>query len=399
MRRSRRHTPRLFLACCLLAAVGGAGAHEIPSDVQIQIIVRPAGTQLELLVRVPLEAMRDIEFPTFGPGYLDLEAARDELRDAAELWLADSIVVDEDGRRLDRPRLITARASIPSDRSFAAYDTAASHLSGPPLASSTQLVWQQALLDAMFELPISASDSRFSISADFDRLGLQVVSSIRFVSPDGRERIFELRESETLPLDPRWHQAGLRFVRQGFTHILDGLDHLLFLLCLVLPFRRDVRRLVWIVTAFTVAHSITLIGSAYGFAPGALWFTPLVEVLIAGSILYMAVENVVAPNIRTRWALAFGFGLVHGFGFSFALRETLQFAGDHILLSLLSFNIGVELGQLLVLAVLIPLLILLFKYVRREWVATLIICVLIAHSSWHWLLERAMTLRAFWAAS
>ena len=123
------------------------------------------------------------------------------------------------------------------------------------------------------------------------------------------------------------------------------------------------RALVWIVTAFTAGHSVTLIASAYGAAPTGLWFPPLVETLIALSIFYMCVENVVCANPRSRWPLAFGFGLVHGFGFSFALQNTLQFAGDHVLTSLLSFNVGIELGQLLVLALVVPALNLLFRYV------------------------------------
>ncbi len=125
--------------------------------------------------------------------------------------------------------------------------------------------------------------------------------------------------------------------------------------CLVIPFRR-IRPLVAIVTAFTVAHSITLIASAAGFAPDALWFPPLIEVLIALSIVYMALENIVGAKLERRWMIAFGFGLVHGFGFSFALRESLQFAGAHLATSLVSFNVGVELGQLRVLAVAVPAL-------------------------------------------
>ena len=97
-------------------------------------------------------------------------------------------------------------------------------------------------------------------------------------------------------LDPRWHQAAFQFVKLGFFHILDGVDHLLFLACLVIPFRRF-RSLVAVVTSFTVAPSITLIASAYNLAPDALWFPPLVETLIAVSILYMALENIVfAPE-------------------------------------------------------------------------------------------------------
>src|SRR6266851_4423631 len=128
-------------------------------------------------------------------------------------------------------------------------------------------------------------------------------------------------------VDPRWHQAAWRFVESGFFHILEGTDHLLFLLCLVIPFRRF-GQLVLVVTSFTVAHSITLIASAYNLGPGALWFPPLVETLIAISILYMAIENVLGTNLGRRWMISFGFGLVHGFAFSFALRETLQFAGS-----------------------------------------------------------------------
>ena len=80
--------------------------------------------------------------------------------------------------------------------------------------------------------------------------------------------------------------------------------------------------------------------SAYNLGPDAGWFPPLVETLIAISIFYMALENIVSPGLRRRWLLAFGFGLVHGFGFSFALRDTMQLAGSHLLTSLLSFNVG-----------------------------------------------------------
>ena len=203
-------------------------------------------------------------------------------------------------------------------------------------------------------------------------------------------------------LDPRWHQAAGRFVALGFFHILDGTDHLLFLLCLVIPFRR-LRPLVIVVTAFTVAHSITLIASAFDLAPGALWFPPLIETLIAASIVYMALENIVGPGeVEKYWqwlaglaAVEIGFGLVHGFGFSFALRETLQFAGSHLLTSLVSFNVGVELGQLLVLLLLVPMLELLFRFAVAERMGTIVLSALVAHTGWHWMIERFDRLRQF----
>jgi hypothetical protein len=386
-----------FVALLLFAvAAERAVAHEIPSDVTVHIIVKPSGDRLELLVRVPLEAMQDIEFPTFGSGYLDIARADMALRNAALVWLADDIEIYAGERQLGPAHLVAARASIPSDRSFVDYDSARAHVLGSPLPSNTQLVWRQALLDVLFEMPLESAESALAIRPNLERLGLRVVTVVRFAAPGGRDRMFELRgEPELVPLDPRWHQAALRFVQQGFMHILDGTDHLLFLLCLVLPFRADFRALVYIVTAFTVAHSVTLIGSAYGLAPDALWFTPLVETLIAASILYMAIENIVAASARMRWVIAFAFGLVHGFGFSFALRNTLQFAGDHVLTSLLAFNVGVELGQLLVLVLLIPLLSVTFRYVVRERVGIIVISVIVAHTAWHWLADRYAALGEF----
>jgi hypothetical protein len=149
-------------------------------------------------------------------------------------------------------------------------------------------------------------------------------------------------------------------------------------------------------SSYSLAHSITLIASAYNLAPDALWFPPLIETLIAISILYMALENIVGGStLRRRWVTAFGFGLVHGFGFSFVLRDTMQFAGSHLLTSLLSFNVGVELGQLLVLLVLIPVLDALFRFVVAERMGTIILSALVAHTAWHWMLDRADRLRQY----
>jgi hypothetical protein len=277
---------------------------------------------------------------------------------------------------------------------------ARAHVSGARLPEKMDMFWNQGLLDVLFEYPIQSDTAAFAIHPRLDRLGLRVLTVLRFLPPGGAERAFEFHgDPGVVALDPRWHQAALRFVESGFLHILEGIDHLLFLLCLVIPFRRF-GALVMIVTSFTVAHSITLIASAYNLGPDALWFAPLIETLIAISIVYMAIENVVGTSVQRRWMITFAFGLVHGFAFSFALREQLQFAGDHLLTSLLSFNIGVELGQLLVLAVLIPLLRLLFSHMLAERIGIIILSVLIGHTGWHWMLERAERLAQFpWPAS
>jgi hypothetical protein len=385
-----------LVAALFLSLPCGALAHDIPNDVTVQAFVKPAGEHMHLLVRVPLKAMRDIEFPERGPGYLDLARVDTSLREAATLWISGAIEIYEGDARLPNPRVVETRVSLQSDKSFSSYEEALAHLTGTGLANDTQVYWDQTMLDVLFEYPIHSDQSRFSIHPGLGRLGEHVVIVLRFLPPGGAVRAFEfLGDPGLVRLDPQWYQAALRFVELGFFHILDGTDHLLFLFCLVIPFRRF-RALIPVVTAFTVAHSITLIASAYNLGPNSLWFPPLIETLIAISIVYMALENIVGvTSVQHRWMIAFGFGLVHGFGFSFALRQTLQFAGSHLLTSLLSFNIGIEVGQLLMLILFIPALELLFRFVVAERIGTIILSALVAHTAWHWMTERANLLSQY----
>lgn len=363
-------------------------AHEIPADVTVQAFVKPDGDRLRLLVRVPLESMRDYDFPVHGPGYLEIEQADPLIRNAARQWIGDYVEMREDDRVLEGLELAAARVSVPGDQSFADYEMALAHVRSDPLPERTELHWRQAALDVLFEMPIASDRSEFSIDPRFAHLGLRTLTVLRFLPDADTERVFQYTGNPGLVrLDPRWHQAALRFVVLGFEHILDGIDHLLFLLCLVVPFR-SVRALIPVVTAFTVAHSITLIASALGLAPEALWFPPLIETLIAASIVFMALENILGARLHRRWAIAFGFGLVHGFGFSFVLSESLQFAGAHLITSLLAFNVGVELGQLLVLLIAAPLLAVLFRKAIPEVAGVVVLSAALAHTGWHWMLDR-----------
>ncbi|MXY48517.1 MAG: HupE/UreJ family protein [Gemmatimonadetes bacterium] len=408
----------------LTAAVPSTGAfgHDIPTDITVRAFIKPEDQRLRMLVRVPLEAMLDVTFPLTGPGYLDLSRADEFLRDAAMLWLGQEVSIYENGTRLAVPELVAVRASLPSDPSFHAYDTALASTRGPPLPVGTQIFWQQVMLDVLFEYRITSDRSEFSILPGLERLGMRVSTVLRFLPVSGGERLYQYTGNPgRVVLDPRWHQAAFRFVQLGFTHILDGMDHLLFLLCLIIPFQR-LRVLVVLVTAFTVAHSVTLVAATLGLTPAALWFVPLVETVIAASIVYMALENIVSPGLRRRWMAVFGFGLVHGFGFAYALRDMLPFGGDHLVVSLLAFNVGVEIGQLLVILVCVPVLRMLFRYLPGEqtgqseqtggtgqseqtggtgWsgqprrIGAVILSVLAGHTAWHWLVERGAVLWEF----
>jgi hypothetical protein len=385
-----------IMAALLLSLPPGTFAHTIPNDVTLQAFVKPDGAHLYLLVRVPLKAMSDMEFPEREPGSLDLARVDPTLREGATRYVSDAIELYENDSRLLNPQIIDTRVALESDRSFSSYEDALAHVTGPRLPNDTSVAWDQTLLDVLFDYPIHSDKSNFAIHPQVAGLGLRVVTVLRFLPPGGAIRAFEFVDDPGLVrLDPRWYQAAARFVDMGFLHILDGTDHLLFLFCLIIPFRRF-RELIPVVTSFTVAHSITLLASAYNLGPSALWFPPLIEMLIALSIVYMALENIVGgATVHRRWIIAFGFGLVHGFGFSFALRQTLQFAGTHLLTSLLSFNLGVELGQLLILALLIPVLDLLFRYVVAERMGTIILSALVAHTAWHWMVDRWSVLRRY----
>lgn len=386
---------RFILVLAMLWIPNLVHAHDIPSRVTVYAFVKPEGNELTALLRVPMEAFGEVSFPLRGPGFLQFSEAQFELNDAARIYITESMHFFENGVELTEKELRLARVSLPSNRSFTTFEEAMENIQSPPLDDTTNLFWRQGVLDVLVTFPIQSDQSDFSIDPQLGTLSAQTTTVLRFILPNGAERVFNyLGNPGLVELDPRWHQAAFRFITMGFEHILEGIDHLLFLFCLVIPLR-SMRALIPVVTSFTIAHSITLIGSAFGIAPSALWFPPLIETLIALSIVYMAFENIVGARLEHRWIVTFAFGLVHGFGFSFLFSDTLQFAGGHLFSSLLAFNIGVELGQLFILILVIPVLNLLFKYFVKERIGAILLSALLAHSAWHWMLERGTTLGLF----
>ena len=147
--------------------------------------------------------------------------------------------------------------------------------------------------------------------------------------------------------------TAAEFLRLGLVHILGGYDHLLFLVALLLGVRR-LRSVVTTVTAFTVAHSVTLSMAVLGLVAVP---PSLVEPLIAASIVFVGIENLSREQVESRWKVTFLFGLVHGFGFAGALRDLgVGAQPGGVALPLASFNIGVEAGQIAVVLAVWPLL-------------------------------------------
>jgi hydrogenase/urease accessory protein HupE len=178
----------------------------------------------------------------------------------------------------------------------------------------------------------------------------------------------------------------LQFLVLGIEHILTGYDHLVFLVGLLLA-GAGLRDAVKIITSFTAAHSITLALSTFNLVriPPAV-----VEPLIAASIIYVGLENILRRDLAGRWLLTFGFGLIHGVGFASALRELGIGSGAAAALPLVSFNAGVEMGQLAIAIVVLPMI---WKFRKRPLFVMRLVpacSILISIAGGFWLVERLL---------
>jgi hypothetical protein len=378
----------LAAALVALALHATLSAHDIPDEIVVQSYVRPQQNDLQVLLRVPLLAITDANLPKDGTGYLAMAYLDPALREAAN-QISNGIVFLEGDERLVRYDMANARISLPSDRSFDSYERALARVRGAKLPDTTQLYYNQGFLDLELNFPIRSQESLFSMRVLFGRgMAQRTATYINFIRSDGAVRSFRIHDDTPLVrLDPKPHQAAWVFLTAGFYRFLDGLDHLLFVIALAIPYRRA-RDLVKPIVAFAVAHSMTLTLAAFELAPMGTWFEPTIGAVMALSLVYVAVENGVGRGISHRWIVAFVFGLFHGLGFAMALQESLQFAGSHSIIALMSFNVGLELGTLIILAIAVPALNLLLTGVVPERAGIIVSSVLIGHVGWHWMAER-----------
>lgn len=198
----------------------------------------------------------------------------------------------------------------------------------------------------------------YDVFSETETLGAEHTNIVDYhLGGEGGSDVFDAGHRELQVGDTEFFTSVGRFVTLGVEHILLGIDHLLFLVLLLLG-AQGWGSVVRLATAFTVAHSVTLGLAVLGWVEVP---SEVVEPLIALSILYVAVENITRGESRHRTLVVFGFGLLHGLGFAGALSFIDDF-GARLLGSLLSFNLGIELGQLAVVLVVFPLLLLARRY-------------------------------------
>jgi hydrogenase/urease accessory protein HupE len=320
----------------LLACTRAATAHPL-TFTDTTIVLRSGGTfQADLIV--------DLDALALG--------APQDSDDAGLVAALQALSPDELGDRLDQLRqLFQRRVRLRFDGEPAPFEVSFPDR-GTPAATESAIPTLLGLTARLSgTVPVGATELEFFASRAFSEVNLTIRDEIRNLTSRALLERGARSDPFTLagPVEPPSASSiGGRYVRLGFAHIVPrGLDHILFVLGLFLLGTR-LRSLVWQVTAFTVAHAVTL--SLAVFDVVSLPAT-LVEPLIALSIVYVGIENALTDRLHPwRPAVVFGFGLLHGLGFAGVLLD-LGLPEQERLFGLLSFNVGIELGQLLVVLV------------------------------------------------
>jgi hypothetical protein len=205
------------------------------------------------------------------------------------------------------------------------------------------------IVDAHLIYPHAGGVASFTVHSTLDNrvLGQPDIQNLIVDDTDGRGTVYRAsgRLLDPITINPSAWDAALTFTRAGIAHIASGADHLLFVLCLAMS-AATLGALAWRITGFTLGHSITLGAGFFGYVPKAAWFVPAVETAVAASIMLAAAAALRVKGRAPLFWLTCAVGLIHGLGFSFALRDMLQLDGPHLVISLAAFNVGVEIGQI-----------------------------------------------------
>ncbi len=232
-----------------------------------------------------------------------------------------------------------------------------------------------AVVDVMLRYEAGGPVYGYAVSstADPGLPGQEDTANLILDYSPGGTKVFRARGllAEPITISRSTLSAVVTFIKEGVRHILEGLDHVLFVLCLVLG-ASNLHSLVWRVTGFTIGHTVTLTAGFFGFVPSGAWFVPAVETGIALSIIYAAAIAVMPRSAqghseRNMFLVTCAIGLLHGLGFSFVLHKILQVTSPDIWQSLLAFNVGVEIGQLTIIIIAWPLFRLIEHLNDRAW--------------------------------
>ncbi|WP_223479073.1 HupE/UreJ family protein [Oricola indica] len=263
--------------------------------------------------------------------------------------------------------------------------------------ATTDPLFGEAVIDMQLRLNAPVPDGALQVVSAHPPMPLVEGISVdnHIVDARGAEAIAYTRPGqleEPATIDGSLARTVAEFVKQGVLHIVEGIDHVFLVVCLALGIGARTR-LVWIVTAFTLGHSVTLIATFLGATPQWPWFIPAVETAIAATVLYAAA----AAYFRRMDSVAViaGVGLLHGLGFSFVLGDILGRDAPNLIPALAAFNVGIEIGQLAIIAVTLAMVAILTRLSRAATpvLRDAALAGIAAMSAW-WVIERGAGLIA-----
>jgi len=374
----------------LYAAIVHSASRPIPDVVNIKAFVHLKNGSLDLLVRVPLAAVKDIQFPTRGEaGYLDLEALASMLPGAADHWIAGGFEVFDHGEPVSRPEVDQPRISTNADQSFDSYQSAIDHLAAPPVAATENLFLDQVWFDMRLRYRLASEQPLIALDPNVAGWAVRVSTDLKIVDSSGQVRsvVFEGNPGR-IYLAPRWTDAGRQFLDRGTRFVRTTAPLLLLLFCLVLPFRQY-RPAIPPVVAFVSTFLAGLLASTLGPTVETVWFPPVLATLEAVSILLAAFANIadqVTPHRRAVFACCAG--LIFGAATSLDLARALQFGGSHPLVSVLAFGAGAAATLVAAAAIMIPVMSSLFSRARTERIERIIVSALAADTAWGWFTDQ-----------
>jgi len=371
-----------------------ANGSDLPQQVVVQGFLKPEDGQAQLLVRIPLSLLAAYSLPKRGPGYLDLTNIDPRLRQIVAAT-GRQIELSSDGETI-APTLREMRIALPSDRSFASYALGLAHLQGPPLPANTDVFGSQGYFDVHFEYALPASHPglwlRTNIAPELglgDRIKLQLV----YFPVGAPERSYEIvGKSGWIPLDPRWFDAAWFFAKLGFVDSF-AVDRVVFLLCLIAPFR-SLRGVLSLALVFAGLQAVSLSAAAGGaFADVEVgWLPWFANTAVAAAILLLAIGNLAVPDLRRRWLIAALTGATAGFVLGRLLTDAGPFAGAHPLVGAIAFNVGIILGTVVIAALLYSALRLLFSWILRPLFGVIVLSILVGHAAWHGMINNGSEL-------
>jgi hypothetical protein len=387
----RRRLSFVLLTALVAAPLVPLRAHDVPLEVVTFVSVE--GPRLMVLARVPIVLLADAHLPTRPDGFLDLQAIDGPLRAVAG-DVARNLDVMAGDRPLPLPSAAWAVLPRP-DASFDTYEAARARFAAPraPVDASANIDPSKGLLDLQFEYPTASAEGHVSVRFNGLRAANRAVQTpVRYVTAAHTTRTFVVAGGpQRVSLEPGGPSVASQFARLGVEQLAQSPEHLLFLLCLVIPPRR-IRTVLGAFGAFAAVYVVALAASALMPRPMDLPLLLGLQTATAATLVVAALQNITTPRLVWVRIVSGVFGIVDGASFGSAYRDAWMLAGPHTLVSLVAFTAPVVLGSIWLLLILQPVVGLVYRSGLPQRIAIILLSAVPVHAGLHGVLDRGSQL-------